>query len=275
MPHVMLERLRTMPGYLRRVTLCYGIEALAITADVIFVVSSCGFCPPFVRSLEIFVASCVGYALGSLIYLGLALLSTWEASRKHGWESIEVYENLAYLVGSLVFFLGTILYWPSKADRIHWLLDFDNLKDLSIGSYFNLMSPEFEGTLLFIAGSVLFVFAAFMNGLNHNNHLTTEGKMLTATTTLFMGGSVLFVMGSVGMLPDLGCGEAMYDIGAGCYVLGSLFFLAGSVVSLARVHRMVRDPEMMELSDAKTLDDTNIQHAADVNLKTPLNADAR
>merc|ERR1711879_137789 len=97
------------------------------------------------------------------------------------------------------------------------------------------------------------------------------GKMLTASTSLFMGGSVLFVMGSVGMLPDLGCGEAMYDVGAGCYVFGSLFFLAGSLVSLARVHRMVRDPEHRELSDAKIVDGENLQtDAQDVNLKIPL-----
>lgn len=267
MPHLMVERLRSLPEFLRRVTLCYGIEALAITADMIFVVSSCGFCPPFVRTLEIFVASCAGYALGSLIYLGLAVVSTWEAVRKHGWQEIEVYENLAYLVGSFQFFLGTVLYWPSKADRIHWLLDMDNLKDLSLGAYFNLMSPEFEGTLFFIAGSVLFVLAAFMNSVTHSHSHTTESKLLTATTTLFMAGSVLFVMGSVGMMPDLGCGEGMYDIGAGCYVFGSLFFLAGSLVSLVRVHRMVNDPEMAELSDAKI--------AEDLDLQKPLSADAK
>lgn len=267
MPHLMIDRLRSLPDYLRRVTLCYGIEALAIVADVTFVVSSCGFCPPFVRSLEIFVASCAGFALGSLIYLGLALVSTLEAVRKHGWQEIEVFENLAYLAGSLQFFLGTVLYWPSKAHRIYWLLDMEDLKNLSIGAYFNLMSPEFEGTLLFIAGSVLFVFAAFMNGLTHNHSHTTESKMLTATTSFFMGGSVLFVMGSVGMMPDLGCGEGMYDIGAGCYVFGSVCYLAGSLISLARVHRMVSDPEMAELSDAKI--------AEDMDLQKPLSADAK
>merc|ERR1719473_715343 len=108
---------------------------------------------------------------------------------------------------------------------------------MSLGVYFNLFSPEFEGSPLFVLGSLVFAAAAFVNGLSQRSFDTTKNKMLTATTSLYMMGSLLFVMGSVAFLPNLGCNETMVAIGAWNFVVGSLFFLVGGLVSMWRTLR--------------------------------------
>eukprot|EP00441_Pelagodinium_beii_P046820 CAMPEP_0197622308 /NCGR_PEP_ID=MMETSP1338-20131121/2671_1 /TAXON_ID=43686 ORGANISM="Pelagodinium beii, Strain RCC1491" /NCGR_SAMPLE_ID=MMETSP1338 /ASSEMBLY_ACC=CAM_ASM_000754 /LENGTH=249 /DNA_ID=CAMNT_0043192025 /DNA_START=29 /DNA_END=775 /DNA_ORIENTATION=+ len=249
MPYVLLERFRSIPLGLSidSSTGHYAIDIIDILAGLMFIVGSVCFTPPFDHSLRVFLAGCMLYAVGGLIYFLMAAYSTWEMHKKLGTNSAEVLENYLYLIGSFVFFVGTILYWPDKADQVHYLLDMDKLKELSLGAYFGLMSPEFEGTLLFIAGSLMFAAAAFINGLNHNDLSSVEGKMLTATTSLYMGGSLLFVMGSVAFLPHLGCSEKMIEVGGVSYILGSVFYTVGAVVSLVRTHRRSKSPELKKL----------------------------
>merc|ERR1712032_204577 len=128
----------------------------------------------------------------------------------------------------------------------------DPVKDVSIVQYFNLMSPEFEGTLLFIAGSLMFAAAAFVNGLNHNDLISIEGKLMSATTSLYMAGSLLFVIGSVAFIPDLGCDERMLIIGAVSFIIGSVLYTIGAVVSLLRDQRLQSGAELQKLRSAET-----------------------
>jgi hypothetical protein len=174
-----------------------------------------------------------------------------EAVRSKSWNSFEVCENALYLLGSIVFVAGTVLYWPPEGHiaGMNWLV-----RSFSLGVYFNLFTPEFEGTMLFIFGSVLFSLAAFVNGLDQRAFNTVANQMLIATTSLYMGGSLLFVMGSVAFLPDLGCNERMFALGAWCYVVGSLLYLLGSFVSLLRTSRELDNPVNAPLTGDKAAD---------------------
>merc|ERR1719198_2950241 len=78
------------------------------------------------------------------------------------------------IFAGLIFFWGSFLYWPPEAQYHH----IQKMKEMSLGVYFNLFSPEFEGTLLFIIGSVLFAMAAFVNGLSLKAFDTGRSRML-------------------------------------------------------------------------------------------------
>lgn len=256
MPHLVIERLRSVPAFFpscswvrpsglpcskRKDAACSCVvEIVDILAGLIFLVGSVCFLPVYSHELDVFLAGCALYVVGAVIYMILSTFTLVEAIREEGsYYTLEAYENSLYFLGSLIFLIGTILYWPSEA---HYK-SVEYMKELSLGAYFNWFSPEFEGTLLFIIGSVIFAFAAFVNGLNQRPHDSLSSRMLVATTSLYMGGSLLFVMGSVAFLPELGCNEQMVTIGAWCYIVGSLFYIIGGGVSFARTIRELRNPQ--------------------------------
>lgn len=236
MPHLLVERVRSVPACwcgvvrakekgLHEATACNClIEAIDILGALVFLVGSICILPN--QTFDVFLAGCILFIIGATIYLGLSLFTLYEALRERGW-SYEAMENALYLGGSLVFLAGTVLYWPEEAQHAHveWM------KGLSLGTYFNLFEPEFEGTLLFVAGSMMFAFASLVNGLNKRS------KLLIATTYLYMGGSLLFVMGSVAFVPNLSVRpgwEHMETFGAWCFVIGSGFYVAGGLINLFR-----------------------------------------
>lgn len=246
MPHLVIERTRSVPGIFsctcgrpkRSDAVCACIvELLDILGGVIFLVGSVCFLPAYSEKVSVFLTGCALYVVGALIYMLLSSFTLFEALREV--QFLEAFENFLYFVGSLIFLIGTILYWPSEARYryVEWM------KDFSVGAQLELFSPEFEGTLLFILGSVVFTFAAFVNGLNQRVGDSVSSRMLAATTSLYMAGSLLFVMGSVAFLPELGCNNQMTTIGAWCFILGSLFYVIGGSVSLARTLREINDPQ--------------------------------
>jgi len=113
------------------------------------------------------------------------------------------------------------------------------------------MSPEFEGTILFVVGSLFFCFAAFANALNQRKFEESVAVLLTAITSLYMAGSLLFVMGSIAFLPNLGCNEQMLTIGAWCFIVGSGFFVIGAVLSFWRTHQLLGTRENVGLVATK------------------------
>lgn len=252
MPHLIIERLRTFP----EVCTCtfrnrkdfpigaYLIEALDISAGLIFVVGSVCFLPPYSHNLNVFLWGCALYIVGSLIFVLICTYAMVEAIIEKGIISLECLENALYMLASWIFAWGTVLYWPAEAHHE----EIEAMQECSLGQYYNMFSPEFEGTLLFIAGSLMFAFAAFTNALNQRRFEETPSKMLTATTSLYMCGSLLFVMGSVAFLPDMGCKEAMIKIGAWCFIIGSIFFVIGGCISLARTMIVLNSDESESLN---------------------------
>lgn len=260
MPHLVVERIRSV-GHLgpcglcarlsgrptkRRDAVCaYTLEFLDIFGCLAFLVGSICFLPCFSSDLHVFLVGCALFIVGSVVFFGICCFCQGEVMRSKGLISFEACENALYLIGSCVFVAGTVLYWPPEAHHanVNWLV-----RSLSLGVYFNLFTPEFEGTMLFIFGSVLFALAAFVNGLDQRAFSTVANQMLTATTSLYMGGSLLFVMGSVAFLPDLGCNERMFWLGAWCYVVGSSLYLLGSMISLLRTSRELDNPARLPLT---------------------------
>lgn len=251
MPHLIIDRIRSASVLCpcrwglekpKRSDACcaYTLEALDIIGGLTFVVGSACFLPMFSHDLRVFLWGCALFVVGSLIYCGICTFSLAESVRERGFCTFEACENALYLAGSVIFVVGTILYWPPEAHHkgMDWLVE-----SISLGAYFNLFTPEFEGTLLFIVGSLLFVCAAFVNGLDQRTFDSSESRLLGATTTLYMGGSLLFVIGSVAFLPDMGCTDQMLTLGAWCFVVGSVLYVVGSVVSLIRTARELRSPD--------------------------------
>lgn len=262
MPHLLIERIRNTPAFCpcgqrykgkdgkvraRETAACaYTIEVIDILSGLIILIGSACFLPSFSADQEIFICGCVLFVLGTTGYLGVSIFALAESIYNDGIESLEAVENSLYVAGALMFNAGTILYWPEEAN---WPITVAS-KELSPGQFFNWFSPEFEGTVLFIVGSIFFAMAAYVNGLNQRGFDTPIKKMLTAATTCYMIGALLLVMGSVAWLPELGCGQRMEEFGAVMYVIGSLFYVIGGVISLIRTSIQLEDPEYEPLNDS-------------------------
>mmetsp|Transcript_64149 Transcript_64149/g.126234 ORF Transcript_64149/g.126234 Transcript_64149/m.126234 type:complete len:298 (-) Transcript_64149:94-987(-) len=210
------------------------VETVETLASFIFLIGSLCFLPGWVDDVRIFLLGCELFVLGGFLLVVLSVATLFEALKAKGWGN-EASEHVMYLVGSLLFLAGTILYWPEQVgdEHIQWM------KGCAIGVYLNLFSPEFEGTLLFIAGSMLFAVAALINGMSTNvfsHRSASPGKrLLLASASLYLIGSLLFVVGSVAWLPDLGFGRGGEAIGAWTFVVGSAAYLLGGLLSLLRV----------------------------------------
>lgn len=259
MPHLLIERIRNTPVFcpcahrskdgknrLRDSAACaYTIEVVDIISGLIILIGSACFLPSFSRDEEIFITGCVLFVIGTTGYLLISIFTLAEAMYEFGIESLEACENALYVAGAMLFNAGTILYWPEESN---WPMTLAS-RELSPVQYFNWFSPEFEGTVLFIIGSLFFAMAAYVNGLNQRGFDTPVKKMLTAATTCYMVGALLLVMGSVAWLPELGCGQRMEEFGAVMYVVGSLSYVIGGVISLIRTSLQLEDPEYMSASE--------------------------
>jgi len=130
-------------------------------------------------------------------------------------------EKTLYLVGSLVFLIGT-LYWqhPKQVAMKVPTMEEEDVLFWAIG--------------MFIVGSVTFVFAAFLNALSLSTVNSTFGTWAVAVCGIYEFGGILFVMGSVCFMPNQGCGKGMEVMGAWCFITGSLCYVFGSLVEVMK-----------------------------------------
>lgn len=249
-----LDKVSKEPARLRHKDgrVAIAIEVCDILGAICFLVGSVCFLPSLSHRLMVFLLGCGLFIVGGIILTILACFNLLESVREVGWQSHEACENMLFLVANIIFLAGTILYWPEEAHYVH----IDYMKEFSLGVYFNLFTPEFEGTLLFILGSVLLFLAAFVNGLSaagraHDSSANTYSGLFNATTSLYMAGALLFVVGSFAFLPDMGVTEEIVTLGAWCYIVGSGLMVVGSSISLSRVLRQLsQDPERKPLVDS-------------------------
>lgn len=252
MPHLVVERLRSLPQ-LCKLDLptrkewplgVYLVDICDVLASLTFVIGSCCFLPAYSRDMDVFLLGCALFVLGGMVYLLICAFTLSEAVKERGLWSCEAWEHLLYLVGSWIFLVGTILYIPPKN---HYVDNIGQLHELTLPQYFNLFEREFEGTVLFIVGSLMFSVAALINALNVRIVFDWSTWMLRAIAWMYMTGSVLFAIGSVFFLPNLGDNEQMHErmegIGAWCFIVGSLIFLAGGCLSLWRTDVVMRSKD--------------------------------
>jgi len=258
MPHLIIDRLRDAPVDLlrlipcinvndkrgRSITFIYLIEILEIIAGIFFIWGSVDFLPQYSNERIYLLHACELFSAGGAIYLGISLYSLSEAVEHKGFRSFEVVENILYCLGALLFEIGTLLYWPFHLQDeavFETSLAHSKWHNMGLPVYLNYGSREFKGTELFIIGSVLFALAAFANGLNQRDFRDFKSQLMTATTSMYMLGSVLFIMGSVAFLPDMGCNQKMEGFGGWCFITGSIQYEIGGWLSLVRTSLEVRD----------------------------------
>lgn len=244
MPHLLLERFRD----LTRSFACsnaapngfpaqdLAVETVEMFANMIFLVGSVCFLPTYSRDLSVFLAGCILFVIGAALYLFACSFCMVESYLHYKGFCSEVLENGLYIFGAWIFLIGTILYWPRAA---HYPV-IQSIQGITLGQYFNLYTPEFEGTVLFALGSAIFGFAAFTNALNHRNFMGEQAKLMTAITSINMSADMLFIAGSVAFLPNMGCGPGMVTLGAWLFIVASGFFVLASFLSVYRTWRTWR-----------------------------------
>lgn len=265
MPHFLISRARSGAQYILELfhgielpakgsaIYSYCIEAVEIICAIIFIIGSVCFLPQYSKNVVVFAFGCNLFIVGAFGYVficGMTLIEAW-GEKKGAW-TFEVWENILYLVGSVIFVIGTILYFPERdqCEHIGAALDQDGATCSSLAQEVNKGTKEWYGTILFILGSLIFVVAVFLNALNQRKFILWQHQIVCVITMLYMLGSVLFCMGSVAFLPDVGCGPEMVVIGAWMFIVGSVLFLIASLLSLWRTSHMLNHPDEDEEEDS-------------------------
>eukprot|EP00927_Polykrikos_kofoidii_P012375 TRINITY_DN15330_c0_g1_i1.p1 TRINITY_DN15330_c0_g1~~TRINITY_DN15330_c0_g1_i1.p1 ORF type:complete len:651 (-),score=98.45 TRINITY_DN15330_c0_g1_i1:27-1931(-) len=139
----------------------------------------------------------------------------------HGDGAVESAEKLLLVFGSLVMLVGTI-YWEHPrqvAERTLSLAEEDVL--------------VMAGTM-FIIGSMASALAAFTNALYVTAANQTFTPWAVAACGMYEFGAILFLLGSVCLLPGQGCGRSMQKLGAWSFIVSSLCQVIAGVIQLAR-----------------------------------------
>lgn len=209
-----------------------GFELCYIFAMVTFVLGSVLFFPSYSR--DAFSWGCHLYIVGSLL---TAVLSMYDLAESVLWRRVcisneadhEIVEKFLYVVGSVLFAVGTALF------------------EHPIEKEGSTQLAETVAVTLFFVGSTFFALAAYVNALSlHRRHPCLIRWALVICTCYVLGG-VLFCSGTVAFMPGVGCNEDMLTLGVYFFIVGSLLYLAGAVIDLFKrwaVSRLVGADEM-------------------------------
>lgn len=130
-------------------------------------------------------------------------------------------EKVLYLVGNIVFCLGT-LYWEHPKEVSETIPTVQQQEVL------------IWAIAMFVVGSVAFAFAAFFNALSLTQTHRTFTKWAVVTCSVYEMGAVLFSIGSVCFMPTMGCGKGMEVLGAWLFIIGSLMYVIGGVIEVVK-----------------------------------------
>lgn len=218
------------------------VELADMIGGLVFILGSLCFFPGV--DVNLFKFGCECFVLGSTVYALVSLYALAEAVETRGMFALESCENFLYVMGSSVFLLGTLLVWPQGLGQEKFeMMVADSIRmEMHIHVYLNTLNPVFQGSLLCIIGCLCFAFAAFVNGLNIRINNDMSSQLLSAVTSIYMCGSLLFVMGSMAFLPDFGCSAKMVNLGAWMYTIGSCFHFSGSCLSFMRTLSEINCP---------------------------------
>lgn len=167
------------------------------------------------------------FFVGSLLYLVVTAHDALEVTNyrrqlEHKptiWDRVEVWSAACYLIGTLLFATGSIFFlsWVGRPDVAAWC---------------------------FILGSLLFVFGATINVLQIVQASDMRTLQLMNLTALnFVTGSVLFTVASVPYLFEFDDTEDERIVDsflAAQFLIGSVLFLAGGILSYRRAYLVVK-----------------------------------
>lgn len=214
---------------------------------LIWIVGCIFFLPSWSADATILVWGCILFIIGEWIYIGLYSYLLVDAYRGGGACSLEAMEAIMGIVGGASFFLGTVLFLPDDLAAPGFVVACVNaLKQVATGPSLLLnlpgnvdtsleeAGPLFEGTVLFVMGSIGFSLSSFFNAMGLKAFATCVERLTAVATTLHMGGGICFCLGSMGFIAQVGCGSRMVTIGAWGFIIGCILFTSGALVALAR-----------------------------------------
>mmetsp|Transcript_52068 Transcript_52068/g.122220 ORF Transcript_52068/g.122220 Transcript_52068/m.122220 type:complete len:502 (+) Transcript_52068:49-1554(+) len=137
-------------------------------------------------------------------------------------------EKLLYLSGGLVFLVGTMYF--QHPQMLTQRLPSEVVAEEDV---------LFLAIWMFILGSIIFVFATFLNALTLNASGRTFIHWSVATCGIYELGGILFVMGSVCFMPNQGCKEGMEILGAWCFILGAACYVLGDFIDFMKTSALI------------------------------------
>eukprot|EP00747_Dinoflagellata_sp_TGD_P080960 gnl/TRDRNA2_/TRDRNA2_161102_c0_seq1.p1 gnl/TRDRNA2_/TRDRNA2_161102_c0~~gnl/TRDRNA2_/TRDRNA2_161102_c0_seq1.p1 ORF type:complete len:366 (-),score=75.82 gnl/TRDRNA2_/TRDRNA2_161102_c0_seq1:235-1332(-) len=202
--------------------------AVTLLLELSYVVASAAFA---VGSLYLFPGpgadghvGCVLYMVGCVIFSANSTYDLFEGFvflSMLGSSCQEVVERMLNFLGSWMFLFGTFIFDDKMSGE--WLSPRHS-------------KEEWDETAdaLFAGGAMCFGVAAFMTAIElHLTHPDYKGYAITIVFCLEIG-SLLFVMATIAFLPEslTSCNELVLDIGVWLYLVGSMFYLVASSLSL-------------------------------------------
>jgi hypothetical protein len=141
------------------------------------------------------------------------------------WETINA---VIYKVGGLVFIAGSVLFFPR----------FEAYADLGAWIFFG-------GSLLYLAVTVHDLAEVRRHWWIEKHH-DRETVLEYAAAASYVWGTVLFTVGSVFFLSDVG----WFRAGAWCFVIGSLLFVLGASINVLQIvqAQSLRTLQLMNLT---------------------------
>lgn len=190
---------------------------LYITGGIAFTAGSAFFLPQYERLVAVGVWI---YFWGSIVYAIVTIQDLLECINNLKQQNkvtrghvIDVVAAAIYLIGTLLFIVGSYLFLPS-------------VESIEVGAW------------CFIVGSVLFLIGSCMNVLQIVKASSLlRLQLLNATAVCFVTGSTLFIVGSIPFLwrtEGLQIEDNLFAYVAWEYIVGSLLFLAGGLFNYYR-----------------------------------------
>jgi hypothetical protein len=230
MPHLFTNRQRrhdlsAAPGQAGRQFVWETVNAVLYKiGGVVFIIGSVLFFPRFEAYADL---GAWTFFFGSLLYLvvtGHDAIEVWRYRRDMTGRSIrdllEVIAAGGYLIGTLLFAIGSILFLSS-------------------------VGLTTDGAWFFVFGSLLFVIAASVNVLQivEASSLRTL-QLMNLTAVSFVAGSVLFTVASIPYLWSIDSAADQREIDAYLawqYLFGSALFLLGGVFNYWRACLVIHE----------------------------------
>lgn len=189
---------------------------------------------------------CVFFIIGEVIYIAIGVRSLLQAQREAGIWSADAWDGIGCIVGGTGFFIGTVLFLPedlASGTSITWLVDLVKKNFIGSSTLLNLpgdaekvqeAGPLFEGAMCFIVGALGFSFSTFFNSMGLRNFVSLVDRLTAASSILHIGGGLMFCLGSMGFIAQVGCGNRMVAFGAWSFVVGCMLYIGGALAAIVR-----------------------------------------
>jgi len=231
------------------------LDSLDFVGASIFLVGCVTFLPSVAEDPNAFLNGCLLFIVGAWLYIALGIGILHDAVAGKGLWSAAAAEGLCCIEGGACFFIGTLLFLPSKLEAPSSIVAcVSSLKKGTSGwgsSMLNLPGNDeitdesagniMAGTMFYIIGALGFSLSAFANALGLTSIKSSVERLSALSSILHMCGGLFFCLGSMGFIAQVGCDKRMVAIGAWCYIVGCTFYIIGAAISLMRNFRVFKE----------------------------------